>query len=342
MSQQTKQSSSSSQDKKLRATKETVTVQKVIDREIQRYQRRGKTGIILAFIQIAFLLWIVPQMGQIFWPKLLDLMKIYNLEKWQISFINSFGWSAISYFLYNFIFWIIYHLELPFFEQFKIYDGDWPWKEDPQAWRELLIKSFKLVGFNNFVVIPVALYIITLKDNYQIKYSFEIEDLPNSFTLAWQMFFCMIVQDFFFFLSHWFLHKPYFYKRIHKIHHQYNQTVGFSAEYAHPFEFLFGNVVPFIIPCLILGSRLHYFTYFIWGSFRIANTVYVHSGYDFPWVPNDICIFYGNSTYHDYHHSHNVGNFGGMITLWDTIIGTNGSFFKYIEEKDRQKKQKGQ
>ena len=181
------------------------------------------------------------------------------------------------------------------------------------------------------MVIPLSLTIITIKDNFNVKHSFAIEDLPNSWTLAWQILFCMFVMDFFFFLTHMLLHKPYFYKRIHKTHHQYHQTVGFSAEYAHPIEFLIGNVVPFVIPCLILGPSMHYFTYWVWGTFRIANTVQAHSGYDFPWFPNDLCIFYSNATYHDYHHSHNVGNFGGTFHIWDTLFGTNNAYYRHIE-----------
>ena len=66
-----------------------------------------------------------------------------------------------------------------------------------------------------------------------------MEHLPDAWTLAWQMIFCMWVQDFFNTLAHYIFHKPRFYKRIHKKHHQYNQTIGISAEYSHPIEFVF-------------------------------------------------------------------------------------------------------
>lgn len=35
-----------------------------------------------------------------------------------------------------------------------------------------------------------------------------------------------------------------FYKSVHKIHHKWTAPIGIAAEYAHPFEFLIGNIVP--------------------------------------------------------------------------------------------------
>ncbi|CDW77386.1 sterol desaturase family protein [Stylonychia lemnae] len=312
--------------------REVASIGVIIEREFQRYKRK-EWGLVFAIAQICFYLYILPEIGQRTWPIVLDLMKQYDLQKWQIAFINTCFYNTFLYFFINFCFWIIYHIEHPFFEQYKIYDGQWPWKEDLNEWKELLRKSYTVVGINNFIVIPIAQMIVTIKDDYQVRYSFEMEDLPDWKTILWQILFSMWIQDFFFTASHWLLHKPFFYKKIHKLHHQYNQTIGFSAEYTHPFEFLFGNAIPFIIPAVILGQRMHYYTYIIWGTHRILNTVILHSGYDFPWLPNDMCLFYSNAQYHDYHHSHNVGNFGGMFSIWDTLIGTNHTYYKYIDER---------
>ena len=83
-------------------------------------------------------------------------MQKYNLQKWQISFINSWLYNTTLFFFLNLCFWVLYHFEFPFIERYKTYQGNWPWKEDPKAWEELISKTFLLVGFNNFFVIPVA------------------------------------------------------------------------------------------------------------------------------------------------------------------------------------------
>ena len=91
-------------------------------------------------------------------------------------------------------------------------------------------------------------------------------------------------------------------------------------------------MLPFAMPCLILGRYMHLYTFMIWGFFRLVNTIYLHSGYDFPWFTNDLCLFYANSAYHDYHHSHNIGNYAGMLTIWDSLIGANQNYYEYIND----------
>ena len=57
---------------------------------------------------------------------------------------------------------IIYKLELPFFEKFKIQkDKQWPWNqtEEDGNWNELLMKTIKVTLFNNLVLAPALLYL---------------------------------------------------------------------------------------------------------------------------------------------------------------------------------------
>ena len=39
-------------------------------------------------------------------------------------------------------------------------------------------------------------------------------------------------------------------------------------------------------------------------------------------------------SYHDHHHSHNVGNYSGSCYLWDLILGTGDHFFKQFLKED--------
>lgn len=55
--------------------------------------------------------------------------------------------------------------------------------------------------------------------------------------------FFMICEDFGFFWSHYILHSPFLYKHIHKIHHEYESPFSLAAEYSHPIEYVFGNLV---------------------------------------------------------------------------------------------------
>jgi len=73
-----------------------------------------------------------------------------------------------------------------------------------------------------------------------------------------------------------------------------------------------------------------------------------HCGYEFSWSPYRLLplsgmnffldfksFIKGSSIYHNFHHSHNVGNYGSFFTLWDTLCGTNRHFFKYLANKEK-------
>ena len=70
------------------------------------------------------------------------------------------------------------------------------------------------------------------------------ESFPSYFEIMGQILFMMIMEDSSFYWGHRLLHTPFFYKRIHKIHHEFNNTISIAAVYAHPLEYLLGNSVP--------------------------------------------------------------------------------------------------
>lgn len=74
----------------------------------------------------------------------------------------------------------------------------------------------------------------------------------------------MLVEDFAFYWSHRMLHTPYLYKKVHKVHHEFNNTVSIAATYAHPVEYFFGNLLPTSYGFMILGNKCHMVTYLIW------------------------------------------------------------------------------
>jgi sterol desaturase/sphingolipid hydroxylase (fatty acid hydroxylase superfamily) len=84
----------------------------------------------------------------------------------------------------------------------------------------------------------------------------------------------------------------------------------------------------------MLGNRLHAFTYLMFIVHKIFVTCETHSGFDIPWTPMVLLPFSNPSTHHDFHHSNNVGTYGGFTYLWDHLTGNNleyyKSTFKYI------------
>jgi sterol desaturase/sphingolipid hydroxylase (fatty acid hydroxylase superfamily) len=138
----------------------------------------------------------------------------------------------------------------------------------------------------------------------------------------------VFIDDFLFYLSHRLLHDPRIYKHIHKKHHEYKTTIGIAAIYAHPIEFLVGNVLPVIIGARIFHA--HVITFWLWiaiGQYEITEQ---HSGYEFPWNPTTLLPFNSGANYHDFHHSRNQGNYASMFTFWDWFFGTNKAYREHI------------
>ena len=68
------------------------------------------------------------------------------------------------------------------------------------------------------------------------------------------------------------------------------------------------------------------------------ETIDGHCGYEFSWSPYRLLPFSGSSEYHNFHHSHNVGNYGSFFSYWDTFFGTNGDYFRFRVEKEKETK----
>lgn len=227
----------------------------------------------------------------------------------------------------NFVMWFIYHIEHPFFERYKINRDPWPWNKDRAEWNELLWKSLKLVGLNVLIIYPLVVLINLAKDNWEVKMAFEVEKLPDSVTLMATIMFMMVCEDFAFHWTHKLMHSKALYPYIHKVHHTHKTTIGIAAEYTHPVDFVIGSLVPGVLGAIILGQNIHFYTFLMWGIIRLGETLDGHSGYEFSWSPYRLIPFSSSARYHDFHHSHNIGNYSSFFSFWDTLCGTNKVYF---------------
>lgn len=140
---------------------------------------------------------------------------------------------------------------------------------------------------------------------------------------AWRVFFvAFLLNDWGFYLTHRALHHPALYRRFHKQHHRFTGTVSFAAEYAHPVEVLLSNHMPTLAGCVLMGA--HPLVLFVWLVARLEKTYETHSGYSFDGtVMQKLGLANGRGAiWHDFHHSHNQGNFGNMYIDW--LCGTMG------------------
>jgi len=157
--------------------------------------------------------------------------------------------------------------------------------------------------------------------------------LPSAATIFFTFALSNVLNRTLFYLAHRMLHAyPYLYATVHKQHHQYKGSIGFAAEYAHPFEQVLANQLPTLAGCLIMGA--HPLVWWCWLAWRLEETYEAHSGYSFKgtWLDRIGLLHADAALYHDFHHTRNVGNYGSAIL--DYLGNSESGWAEYMAERE--------
>jgi len=240
------------------------------------------------------------------------------------------GW--VVYGLGCVLYLVLYWLKIPFLERFKDNRLKWPWEYEA-GFKRKLAKAVAVVLFNNLVVSPLFTWRGMCRG--LVKFKLEQSELPSFPIFLCHFFFMMFCEDLCFYHCHRLLHWPLLYKYIHKVHHEFYDTICISSEYAHPVEFVIGNLIPIGMGGMLLCGHAHLFTFLMFTTLRLIETTEAHGGYDFPWSMTKIFPFSVNSRYHNYHHLKNIGNYSSFFIFWDSIYGTNSHYYRDLLQSDK-------
>lgn len=114
--------------------------------------------------------------------------------------------------------------------------GEWPWNED----KVLVSRTYLTLMLNFLVLIPATTYV-----SFSTGY-FDFPGgsvLPSVWEIYWQLPVCMCAEDAWSFTFHSISHHRVLYRYVHKKHHEYITSIGLAAEYVHPCELIFINIV---------------------------------------------------------------------------------------------------
>jgi sterol desaturase/sphingolipid hydroxylase (fatty acid hydroxylase superfamily) len=173
-----------------------------------------------------------------------------------------------------------------------------------------LKKCILIVLFNQlFVVLPGLCtldYFSKLGFLRGIRFEEQLPSIMEVFIHAIASALCVEIG---FFYSHYALHSPWLYSRVHKIHHEFLAPEGLAAIYAHPLEALVGNTFAVMGGAFVVG--LHGFSWYIGVVIGWLLTISGHSGYGLFWQKKR----------HDLHHQLFNCNYGSFFLL-DRLHGT--------------------
>ena len=226
------------------------------------------------------------------------MINIYSDE-----FLFIWGTTLFSFFIYwgYGLMYLIPDLFYTSLQKYKIQPNIKPLEKKNSM---IIFDIIKVVVVNQLVLTP---FIASILYRY---YENQIIEFPTFFIFCRDIILFFLVIEVCFYYSHRFLHLPFIYKHIHKLHHKYNAPISITALYAHPIEYIISNILPVMIGPILCSS--HLVTIYTWLFIVIINTVTVHSGYN---------IFYIlDSTKHDMHHKNFNCNYG-VLNILDYLYG---------------------
>ncbi|EFA78624.1 C-4 methyl sterol oxidase [Heterostelium album PN500] len=256
-----------------------------------------------------------------YWFQFVDYWGEDFLLKYGTFFVHQIFYFAayIPFFLCDFI---------PAFQKYKLQPTK---RNDFKTQLNCLAKIF----FTHvFVQLPMIIVFHPAIQMLGFRSRVPLPSLPN---LIFVLAVSFLLEDFYFYWIHRLLHQGFWYKHIHKIHHDHSAPFGITAEYAHPIETLLLGVGTCLGPFLLTRDL---FTLWSWLAIRLYQTVECHSGYDFPWNPTNFIPFWGGSHFHDFHHETFVGNYSSTFTYLDKLCGTSDKYYQRLTKRNENKEQK--
>ncbi|PJZ71195.1 hypothetical protein CH373_01390 [Leptospira perolatii] len=175
---------------------------------------------------------------------------------------------------------------------------------------------FALVGLGMFWMIKLGLS--------QVYNEISANGIPY---FALSIAIALVIHDTYFYWTHRLLHTRFFFRYVHRIHHQSTAPSPWAAYAFHPIEALIQGLIG---PILISILPIHPAALGIFLAIQIVRNVLGHSGYEiFPrsFANSGFLRLFQSNTEHDLHHRFTKGNYALYFTWWDRLLSTDRADF---------------
>jgi Delta7-sterol 5-desaturase len=139
----------------------------------------------------------------------------------------------------------------------------------------------------------------------------------------------LLLHDSYFYWTHRLMHRPWWYRRMHAVHHDSRRPTAWAAMSFHPWEALSGAL---IIPLLVFVVPVHVAVLGAVLAIMTLMGVTNHMGWElFParMVEGRVGTWLITASHHQLHHHKYRCNYGLYFRHWDRLCGTDrglGSF----------------
>ena len=195
----------------------------------------------------------------------------------------------------------------------RIQNRDW---QAADIFREIFVSIISIVTGSLLLQVPYSAFFKAHSLVYQDPGYYCFVYIPFSFLLL------LFLHDTNFYFFHRLLHRPFFFKTVHYLHHRSTHPSIFAASSFHTIETIFLTfwIIPitFLIP--LNATMLSFTTILIY-----LHTFFFHYGVELlprRFRSNKIGGWINTTTNHDLHHLELQSNFGSFLIFWDWCFRT--------------------
>ena len=209
--------------------------------------------------------------------------------------------------------WVDTHDQPAFIARYRIQRDN---RKHPDFWT-----TVRVLCRNQFLMLPVLLAIF-VELLVRLRGWVPEAELPTVGRFLLEIGGQALIAPIVFYAGHRFLHRKWWMRHVHRVHHEFRTTTALASEYAHPVEFVIGNFLALTVGAFVLAP--HLVSMYLFATVSVLTILVHHSGYALPWASWAVP--------HDWHH-YRMSELFGTTGFLDNVLGTD-AVFRTLEDGD--------